>query len=117
MAYIIYSILFTVGILLSLNGNIIGTSILFALTGFHLISAIILFGVFSNIFTPAKTGYRELIKRDNMNNSLSFLMLVFLAISTFHLYTLGYILYAGMLISTISISALLHLFGLPKNEH
>jgi len=105
MMYIFYAILFTFGLFLSSSGNMIGTNILFFLTSIHLTMMILSSGFFSSIFmSPGNTELEVEIKENKVSNSI--LLVAFLATSAYHLYTLGYALYAGMLASTISISTI-----------
>lgn len=109
---ILFAILYTVGLYLSVKGVLIGTNILLGLLGFHVfaVATVTLLAILTDIdFERNKTGIDTLV---------NIVLQSFIGISAYHLYTMGYEYFAGIVSLALIIAVISNIgaYLTQKNE-
>ena len=111
MIHIFYAALYALGLYLVSNGIDYGTYILFILTGAHLIG-ITLISILSTYLI--RSDDKPDISKYDGNFAMNLLIQAFILVSSYELYLLGYELYSGMLMVTLTIAFFINLQNLRK---
>jgi len=105
---LIIAITITVSLYLSLQGIIGGTYFLLVLLGLNVLmvsySATFLMGFYKVMLKTPDDFESALRKRDSVDNGILFLVRSMLLGSVDHIYTLGYVFFAGVALVTVIIS-------------
>jgi hypothetical protein len=111
---VILALLFVGSIYASMNGILAGTYILFTLIAIHISTVIFISSVMIGT-SLAKSDSKKEKTAPETSARVKFLMQLFVAVAGYHLFTLGYMLIAGMLIVTIPIAFFSNLISVKVN--
>ncbi len=109
MTEITIAIVYLLGIYGSLNGFVMGTYTLFVLLGIHMFFITATAALSRTGPDSIGTGFKSKIKKEEVVGN--FLTQVFIVMSTYHLYQIGYVYFAGMVTITVTIAFFANILG------
>ncbi len=109
MPLIFTAAVITVSLYFSLQGVITGAYILLCLLGLNIMLVSYSAAVFSGLYKHIMKNSEEYLgtilnKETNKDAKLKFIVRLMLLLSVYHIYTIGYVFFAGMAAVTVSIS-------------
>lgn len=98
MIEIFFALLYVGGLYFSSNGIVLGTYVLFALLGIHVVMII--------LASSAALATDVEVDKDapDPNAKMNLLLQLFIVASAFHLYQIGYALFAGIVVASVTIA-------------
>lgn len=103
MVQIILATTFVVGMYLSMNGIVYGTYVIFALIAIH-IATIVFTSIVLIATANLKTDEITTTHESNRKSIDRFMMQIFIGLAGYHLFTIGYVLFTGILIPALTIA-------------
>jgi hypothetical protein len=104
MFEIVYALLYSGAIYFSMAGMLPATYVLLALTSFHLASVVFISSMLIGTIHKISLDKDDRTPFPTSKMPMKFLFQVFITISAYHLYTIGYIEFASMLFISIVIA-------------